>query len=522
MVQRLPYCVAALRTTGCGPVLSSLHEDRWVAWARRALDAVDRKPLGRRDVIARPANLDAPAVLNDAVARMVTARWMHHRAEYSRANRALARARGKLRRMAREGDARAVWLIAWCRLWETHAVYETGRFADALRQYGSASRTMASFGDARGLAVSFRGLGNACKFLGLYAEAVEHYGQSITHSRACDDHAGLAATEHNQGNVLLALGDVPGAEAAYRRSLQTSRRAGRRDLHHHCWVSLAATAQSVGNAREALRRLTCAARSSQYAGPGFEAERFVAIGVAEAALHHEAKAAAALERAQVLAAAAGETHIEALALEALAAFHLQHGRTRDAKTCAERGLKLTSRAGASTELAGTLHQLAASAARQDGDWRRAVRHYEAALREQQRLTAQRQIQHVRSQALLAELRALREEAERARGEIGRLKQALTEVAARLHNHEAGSGASVLEGVSAASLRRLGLSPRASEVLHWVVQGKTNEEIAIILGCGAETVKTHLKHVYLQLDVTNRAAAAVRAVEFTASAARMAN
>jgi DNA-binding CsgD family transcriptional regulator len=70
-------------------------------------------------------------------------------------------------------------------------------------------------------------------------------------------------------------------------------------------------------------------------------------------------------------------------------------------------------------------------------------------------------------------------------------------------------------VTAASFRPLGLSPRESEVLLWVTRGKTNDEVAMILGCGAETVKSHLKRVYQQLDVTNRAAAAARAMAFSA-------
>lgn len=53
----------------------------------------------------------------------------------------------------------------------------------------------------------------------------------------------------------------------------------------------------------------------------------------------------------------------------------------------------------------------------------------------------------------------------------------------------------------------GLTLREEEVLRWVRQGKRNEEIAVILGIGKTTIKTHLKHIYQKLGVDNRTAAA---------------
>ncbi|MCC5839782.1 MAG: helix-turn-helix transcriptional regulator [Opitutales bacterium] len=52
-----------------------------------------------------------------------------------------------------------------------------------------------------------------------------------------------------------------------------------------------------------------------------------------------------------------------------------------------------------------------------------------------------------------------------------------------------------------------LTPREREVLHWVREGKTNEEIALILACKVTSVKTHLKHIFRKLGVDNRTAAA---------------
>ncbi len=50
---------------------------------------------------------------------------------------------------------------------------------------------------------------------------------------------------------------------------------------------------------------------------------------------------------------------------------------------------------------------------------------------------------------------------------------------------------------------LGLSPREVELLGWVRMGKTNSEIASILGISIYTVKNHLRHIFKKLDVYNR-------------------
>ncbi len=59
----------------------------------------------------------------------------------------------------------------------------------------------------------------------------------------------------------------------------------------------------------------------------------------------------------------------------------------------------------------------------------------------------------------------------------------------------------------AMVRTLGLTQRESEVLYWVVQGKTNRDIGDILGASPATVKKHLERVYEKLGVETRTAAA---------------
>lgn len=56
-----------------------------------------------------------------------------------------------------------------------------------------------------------------------------------------------------------------------------------------------------------------------------------------------------------------------------------------------------------------------------------------------------------------------------------------------------------------------LTPRETDVLAWVSKGKTNRDIAEILGMSPRTVNKHLEHIYVKLGVETRAAAAALAI-----------
>ncbi len=62
------------------------------------------------------------------------------------------------------------------------------------------------------------------------------------------------------------------------------------------------------------------------------------------------------------------------------------------------------------------------------------------------------------------------------------------------------------------LLKLGLTPRAAETLLWLAQGKTNADIAAILGITESTVKKHVQEIFEKLGVETRGAATVRALE----------
>jgi DNA-binding NarL/FixJ family response regulator len=69
-----------------------------------------------------------------------------------------------------------------------------------------------------------------------------------------------------------------------------------------------------------------------------------------------------------------------------------------------------------------------------------------------------------------------------------------------------------DATPAALATALGLTPREAEILSWVVQGKTNPEIGVILGIQLTTVKKHLESIFAKIGVENRTAAVTLSLE----------
>jgi DNA-binding CsgD family transcriptional regulator len=61
-----------------------------------------------------------------------------------------------------------------------------------------------------------------------------------------------------------------------------------------------------------------------------------------------------------------------------------------------------------------------------------------------------------------------------------------------------------------------LTPRENDVLLWLGKGKTNRDIADILGMSPRTVNKHLEHIFVKLGVETRSAAAVLASSLAAA------
>lgn len=58
------------------------------------------------------------------------------------------------------------------------------------------------------------------------------------------------------------------------------------------------------------------------------------------------------------------------------------------------------------------------------------------------------------------------------------------------------------------LARFKLTPRETEVLYWLTEGKSNAEIVSVLGLMPSTIKLHIEHILAKLRVPNRMAAAL--------------
>lgn len=71
----------------------------------------------------------------------------------------------------------------------------------------------------------------------------------------------------------------------------------------------------------------------------------------------------------------------------------------------------------------------------------------------------------------------------------------------------------------AALMRLGLTAREAEVLYWIAQGKSNPDIATILGASVRTVHKHVEHIFQKLGLETRNAATLAALDVLRPTAR---
>ncbi len=67
--------------------------------------------------------------------------------------------------------------------------------------------------------------------------------------------------------------------------------------------------------------------------------------------------------------------------------------------------------------------------------------------------------------------------------------------------------------------RFGLTPREAEVLVWIACGKSNKDIAEILGASPRTINKHLEQIYAKLGVENRTSATALALAVTKAEAQ---
>lgn len=75
-----------------------------------------------------------------------------------------------------------------------------------------------------------------------------------------------------------------------------------------------------------------------------------------------------------------------------------------------------------------------------------------------------------------------------------------------------TGVLPLEASDRSPSRLTNLTRRENEILGWIARGKSNPEIATILGLSVRTVYKHVEHLFAKMGVETRAQAMVRALE----------
>ena len=83
-----------------------------------------------------------------------------------------------------------------------------------------------------------------------------------------------------------------------------------------------------------------------------------------------------------------------------------------------------------------------------------------------------------------------------------------------HPGESGTRLGATRAIPLSTFAALPLTPREREVLRWLAAGKTDRDIAVLLGCSHRTVQKHLERSYAKLGVETRTAAVMRALGVT--------
>lgn len=73
-------------------------------------------------------------------------------------------------------------------------------------------------------------------------------------------------------------------------------------------------------------------------------------------------------------------------------------------------------------------------------------------------------------------------------------------------------ADAVAGIAAPAASSSHMSNRELEVLRWISRGKSTDEAATILGISPWTVKAHVKHILVKLEVTGRTQAVAKAFQ----------
>lgn len=448
---------------------------------------------------AEAALLQAQTLLLTAAAHFALVDYASARADLAALATALAlpaAAAPALQRQARQFALQAMNMDAFI-------AHRTSDFPAALRGYLGALAEAQALDDRPSQARLHANLANTYEESGLAAEAIEHHRQALALAQGLQLQELVHDVEHNLSNALAAAGDAAAGLASAQQALAGFVALG---LPHKQAMALLAISE---HRLELGQTEAAAAALAQRLGLAAEdpvVEAYAAGLGARIALATGAPARAALEHAHALNRRTDDRAGQARALIALARLDIEAGDAEAAAQQAQAALAALAGTAAGRELVDA-HLWASRAAEARGDTAAALAQLKLHHAAYERLFNEQSARKARLLAVRHQVELANAEAERQRLENKRLHEALAEVATRLQQLEGRPARPAAAPQGPAALRALGLTPREAEVLYWVTQGKTNEDVAAILDTGLAAVKKNLGRIYDKLGVENRTAAA---------------
>ena len=386
--------------------------------------------------------------------------------------------------------------------------HSLGDFAGALRAYLGALELARAVGDRRYEAHVLVNLANTYEESGLPAESLEHSQLALGLAQQLGMDELLGDIHHNIGNALAACGEQAAGLASNQRALQAYAALGLPQKEGYALVAVAERLLELGRLDEALEALQERdTREAVFVNPQYQAYAAYLRGRIAMLRCDAVQARGAFGQAlEVTAGQLGDRVGQARALIQIARLDLREGALEPARERGVRALDLLEGSQAQRDLAQA-HELLSQIAKSAGDWALALQHHEAFHAGYERCFNDESARKARLLAVRHEVDLARADAQRERVENARLTEALAEIAARLQSPDGGGGETMTGPARPEDLQALGLTPREAEVLYWVTQGKTNEDVMQILGSSLSAVKKHLGRIYEKLGVENRTAAA---------------
>jgi len=406
---------------------------------------------------------------------------------------------------------------ATCLLQVGNAAHGCANYPEALRTYHAVREHYTLLGELKGESTALQNIALCYQLSGLKHLAVQAALEAREVAQRLGDPVEFATLDYPLGVLHREIREYDAARLCLERALKFFEADGRGDYDMMIKLELAMMCREQGQLDEAFAWVERAGEVSRRIDRReLEADRLLVLGrlMCSAGRHAEARApfAEALRLAREVTDTdrIADSHLE------LGRLALHEARPEDARTEALGALEASRRNGPDHRHVPEALGLLADATRARGDWQAAWT-YERERHEATACVVRRsEDDRARTLAVRHQLDVIREESERRRLENLRLEEALAGIAARMDRGERLASVPDPGTLGPEAFRPLGLRPRECEVLLWVARGKSNDEIGTILGCSAETVKSHLKRIYIQLDVTNRAAATASAMARIAS------